>query len=86
MFSLSIVYTPPGGRPLSVAHISDRALLRNAAVVALEEAERTTKSLCTIDAILGVIQAEESAKLRRVLTALLLLGDAAGDAQPGSVM
>jgi hypothetical protein len=72
MFSLSIVYTPRGGRPLSVARISDHELLRDAAALALEEAQRTSKLLSATDPILGVIQAEEAAKLRRVLGALLL--------------
>jgi hypothetical protein len=72
VFSLSIVYTPQGGRPLSVARISNRELLRDAAALALEEAQRTSKLLRASDPILGVIQTEESEKLRRVLEALLL--------------
>ncbi len=71
MFSLAIVYTPPRGRPLSVARISDRTLLREAAAVALSEAERETKTLLAADRILGMVQAEETAKLRRVLNLLL---------------
>jgi hypothetical protein len=75
-----VALTPPGGRPLCVAQISDRVLLRSAALVALEEAQSTTKSLYASDAILGVIQAEEALELGRVLRALLLLEDAADEA------
>ena len=71
MFSLAIVYTPEGGRPLSLARICDRSLLRSAAAAALREAERQAESLSVQDQVLGVVQAEEAAKLRRILGRLL---------------
>jgi hypothetical protein len=71
MFSLAIVYTPAGGRPLSLARISDRLLLTRAAAIALREAELQIECLTAQDRTLGMVQAEEVAKLRRVLSALM---------------
>jgi hypothetical protein len=71
MFNLAIIYTPEGGRPLSIAGISDRHLLRSAAAMAVHEAERQARSLMMRDRVLGMVQAEEAAKLRRVLAALI---------------
>ena len=67
MFSLAIVYTPKGGRPLRVACISDRDLLRRAAAAAILQAEREIAVLEASDYTLGRMQSEEAAKLRRVL-------------------
>ena len=72
MFSLAIVYTPERGRPFSVARISDRVLLNHAVTVALREAERQVESLMARDRVLGMVQAEEAAKLRRVLSMLMI--------------
>lgn len=72
MFKLVIAYIPEGGTPLSLARISDRTLLREAATAALLEAEQTTRSLMVADRTLGAIQAEETAKLRRVLSLLAI--------------
>jgi hypothetical protein len=71
MFNLAITYTPDGGRPLSIAFISDRLLLRSAAAAAVREAEGKAQSLMAHDHVLGMVQAEEAAKLRRVLDALM---------------
>jgi hypothetical protein len=71
MFSLAIVYTPEGGRPLRVACVSDRLLLRKAADAALRQAQREADALAESDKTLGTIQAEETAKLRRVLRLLV---------------
>jgi hypothetical protein len=71
MFSLAIVYTPVGGRPLSVASISDRLLLRSAAAVALREAEGQAESLKMKDHVLGMLQTEEAIKLQIVLSFLI---------------
>jgi hypothetical protein len=71
MFSLSIIYTPEGGRPLSLARVLDRSLLRSAAAAALREAERRGQCLMAKDGVLGMVQREETDKLRRVLMLLL---------------
>jgi hypothetical protein len=71
MFNLAITYTPDGGRPLNIARISGRLLLRSAAAVAVREAERKTQSLMAQDHVLAMVQGEEAAKLRRVLRALM---------------
>jgi hypothetical protein len=73
MFSLAIVYTPEGGRPLRAASMSDRSLLRKAVGAALRQAQREAETLAASDKTLGSIQAEETAKLRRVLRLLLAL-------------
>jgi hypothetical protein len=71
MFTLAIVYTPEGGRTLSLARISDLSLLRSAAAIALREAELQAESLMAQDRVLGMVQAEEVAKLRRILSAVM---------------
>jgi hypothetical protein len=71
MFSLAIVYTPEGCRPLRLARILDRTLLRTAASVALSEAEVQVEFLMAKDPVLGMVQAEEATKLQRVLKALM---------------
>lgn len=45
LFSLAIVYTPDGGRPLSLARVSDRFLLGCAAAAALRESEQQAARL-----------------------------------------
>ncbi len=86
MFSLAIVYTPDGGRPLSLARICDRSLLRSAAAAALREAEGQAESLSVKDRVLGVVQAEEAAKLRRILGLLLAPEHEGAGVFPAGVM
>ena len=86
MFSLAIVYTPEGGRPFSLARISDRSLWRSAAAAALREAEGQAESLSVKDQVLGIVQAEEAAKLRRILGLLLAPQCAGPGLSPAGVM
>jgi hypothetical protein len=71
LFSLAIVYTPDGGRPLSLARVSDRFLLGCAAAAALRESEQQAECLMVTDPVLGLVQTEETARLRRILNLLI---------------
>ena len=61
MFSVAIIYTPKSGRPLKLAGVSDRSLLRQVAGTALSEIE---SSMEIADPVLGAIQNTEAMKLR----------------------
>ncbi len=69
--TLAILYAPPGRKPLSVVRINDRNLLSAAAAAAMREAEQSASELLERDEILGRLQLEEAAKLRRVLSVLM---------------
>ncbi len=71
MIYLAIVYKHGARTPLAIANIRDTALLTAAARAAISEAEEQAASLAGHDAILGRLQTEEVAKLRRVLGALV---------------
>lgn len=75
MISLAIVYTPEGGRPLKLATVSDRDLLKLAATAAVREAEYQVAYLRSRDPVLGMVQADEVAKLKHVLGALMVQRD-----------
>jgi len=75
--TLAILYAPEGQKPVSIARINDRNLLSAAAAAAVLEAEQFASNLLAEDEILGCLQLEEAAKLRRVL-GLLLPRPAAG--------
>jgi hypothetical protein len=68
---LAILYAPEGQKPLSVARINDQNLLSAAAAAAVFEAEQAASELLEEDETLGLLQLEEAAKLRRVLSLLL---------------
>lgn len=70
MGSLTITYQGPGQRPLSVATVEDEALLRRAAQLALEQAERNAAALAADDPIMGLLQAAEVRRLRAALSIL----------------
>jgi hypothetical protein len=71
MGSLTITYQAPGQRPLSVATVEDEGLLRQAAQLALEQAERRAAALASEDPIMGMLQAAELRRLRAALSILV---------------
>ena len=71
MGSLTITYQPPGQRPLSVATVEDEGLLRQAAVLALAQAEGRAAAIATEDPIMGQLQAAEVKRLRATLAILI---------------
>jgi hypothetical protein len=71
MIQLAITYTQPGERPLSVAIIDDEELLRRAAQLALDQAERRAAALASEDPIMGRLQAAEVRRLRAALSILI---------------
>jgi hypothetical protein len=71
MGSLTITYQPPGQRPLSVATVEDEGLLRQAAVLALAQAERRAAATAAEDPIMGQLQAAEVERLRATLAILI---------------
>jgi len=68
---VAILYAPEGQKPLSIARVSDRALLATVAEKAICEAEAAASDLMADDPILGALQFEEANKLRRVLRLLM---------------
>jgi hypothetical protein len=71
MGSLTITYQPPGQRPLSVATVEDEGLLRQAAVLALAQAEGRAAAIAAEDPIMGQLQAAEVERLRATLAILI---------------
>jgi len=71
MGSLTITYHPPGQRPLSVATVDDEGLLRQAAIVALAQAETRAAAIAAEDPIMGRLQAAEVDRLRATLAILI---------------
>jgi len=71
MGSLTITYHAPGQRPLSVATVEDEGLLRQAAQLALEQAERRAEAVASEDPIMGLLQAAEVRRLRSALSILV---------------
>ncbi len=71
MGSLTITYQAPGQRPLSVATVEDEGLLRQAAQLALEQAERHAAAVASEDPIMGMLQAAEVRRLRAALSILI---------------
>ena len=70
-FSVAILYSREGRRPLSIASINDSQILEMVAERAIREAEATATELRKVDPTLGALQYEEANKLRRVLSRLL---------------
>jgi hypothetical protein len=71
MGSLTITYQAPGQRPLSVATIEDEGLLRQAAQLALEQAEQRAAAVASEDPVMGMLQAAEVRRLRAALSILV---------------
>ena len=71
MGSLTITYQPPGQRPLSVATVEDEGLLRQAAALALTQAEKRAAAIAAEDPIMGQLQEAEVERLRATLAILI---------------
>ncbi len=69
--SLLLVYEPTGGRPLTVARVDDRAMLRDAAQLAISAADKRAEDLAAADRVLGELERAEAARLRKVLGLLV---------------
>lgn len=68
---LTITYHVPGQRPLSVATVEDDVLLRQAAQLALEQAEQQAATAAVQDPVMGMLQAAEARRLRAALSILI---------------
>jgi hypothetical protein len=79
MGSLTITYQAPGQRPLSVATVDDEGLLRQAAKLAIEQAEQRAKTVASEDPVMGMLQAAEVRRLRAALSILIPGFSAIGD-------
>jgi hypothetical protein len=71
MGSLTITYQAPGQRPLSIATVEDATLLKQAAQLALEQAEQHAAVAAADDPIMGMLQAAELRRLREALSILV---------------
>ena len=71
MGSLTITYQAPGQRPLSVATVEDEGLLRQAAQLALKQAEQRAAAVAAEDPIMGMLQTAEVQRLRAALSILI---------------
>ena len=71
MGSLTITYQAPGQRPLSVAIVEDEGLLRQAAQIAIEQAEQHAVTVAAEDPVMGLLQAAEVRRLRAALSILV---------------
>jgi len=69
--ALIIAFEEPGRKPLSVASVHDQELLRQAATVALEEAEREAAAVARESPTLGKLRAAEVVRLRTTLATLI---------------
>ena len=71
MGSITITYQAPGQRPLSIATVEDEVLLKEAAKLALEQAEQQAAAAASDDPIMGMLQAAEVRRLREALSILV---------------
>jgi hypothetical protein len=71
MGSLTITYQAPGQQPLSVATVEDEGLLRQAARIAIEQAEQRAVAVAAEDPVMGMLQAAEVRRLRAALSILV---------------
>jgi len=69
--SLLLVYEPAGGRPLTVARVSDSRMLVDAAQLAIVAAEHRAAELAAADRVLGEVERAEAGRLRKVLSLLI---------------
>ena len=65
--ALYITLEPERGKPVTLARVSDRALLTDAATVAISEAEKLADEMSDQDQVLGELQRHEVQRLRRAL-------------------
>jgi len=69
--SLAILYTPTADKPLRIANITDPALLVEAAVTAIAEAETRAERLAGTDCELCQVERAEADRLKAILGNLL---------------
>lgn len=69
--ALTITYQAPGQSPLSVATVEDEDLLRQAAHIALKQAEQRAAAVASEDPIMGMLQTAEVRRLRAALAILV---------------
>lgn len=65
--SAILVYDVPGGRPLAVARTDDSETVSAVAQIALNEASAKASALTEADPMIGAVEREEVARLKRVL-------------------
>ena len=70
-FRVAILYAPDGRRPLRLVELQDQKLLASVARAAIRESDLRVAELDRHDAVLAIMEREESARIRRVLEALL---------------
>jgi hypothetical protein len=73
--SLAILYTPATGKPLRITYIANRAMLVDAALVAIAEADFRAERVSLADAELGRVERAECNRLKSILGELLLQDD-----------
>jgi hypothetical protein len=69
--SLYITLEPNRGKPVTLARVKNPALLKDAALAALAEAESTAVQMAAEDQILGELQGQEVRRLRQSLELVL---------------
>jgi len=68
---LNITLEPERGKPITLARVEDRDLLVNAALSALQQAERLAVEMGSQDTTLGELQRQEASRLRQALELIL---------------
>jgi hypothetical protein len=71
MGSLTITYQAPGQQPMFVATVEDAGLLRQAAHLAIEQAEQRATAVAAEDPVMGLLQAAEVRRLHAALSILV---------------
>jgi hypothetical protein len=66
-----LMYESNFGRPLTAAKITNRKVLLEVARTAIREAYERAEAVSSMDEFVGEIQAEEAARLERVLKKLI---------------
>lgn len=71
--ALLLLYEPTTaqGRPVPVARVADQRIILEVARAAVLEAQKRADSLAAADELLGEVEREEVARLRRVLELLI---------------
>jgi hypothetical protein len=81
---LYITFEPELGKPVTLAKVSDRGLLKDAALRALSAAEDLISEVEAQDEILGELQRQEACRLRNALE--LVLPELRSRSLPAGVM
>ena len=68
---LHLTLEPRRGRPITIARVTDRGLIADAAFAALAEAEEKARSTAVEDEILGELHRQEVQRLRQALETVL---------------